>query len=165
MRAFGRYGSDVSHFSFTKRGVTKYNPIPPLARRSITSQPGRQCLSDFWTPTGGITASEGDQNVSQALLTQAGFIRQSNSGIFHLLPLGLRVQNKIEALVDKHMRSLGASKVSLSSVTSEALWKRSGRFGVGGKGNPEVCWFVGLVCWCVVVDVMIALPASRCECW
>lgn len=139
MRAFGRHGSDVSHLSFTKRALPKNNFILCPARRSIASQSGRQCLSDFWTPTGGITASEGDQSVSQALLTQAGFIRQSNSGIFHLLPLGLRVQNKIEALVDKHMRSLAASKVSLSSITSEALWKKSGRFSGDGKGNPEVC--------------------------
>ena len=29
------------------------------------------------------------------------------SGIFNLLPLGLRVQNKIEALIDKHMRAIG----------------------------------------------------------
>ncbi|KAG6006286.1 hypothetical protein E4U21_007168 [Claviceps maximensis] len=61
-------------------------------------------------------------------LIRAGYIRQSQSGIFHLLPLGLRVQNKIEALLDKHMTSIGASKLSLSSLTSEELWRRSGRF-------------------------------------
>lgn len=37
------------------------------------------------------------------------------------------MQNKIEALVDKHMSSLGATKVSLSSISSEELWQRSGR--------------------------------------
>jgi prolyl-tRNA synthetase len=41
--------------------------------------------------------------------------------------LGLRVQNKLEALIDKHMSSLGATKVSLSSISSEELWQRSGR--------------------------------------
>jgi prolyl-tRNA synthetase len=45
-----------------------------------------------------------------------------------LLPLGLRVQNKLEALIDKHMQSIGASKTSLSSVTTEALWKETGRY-------------------------------------
>lgn len=44
-----------------------------------------------------------------------------------MLPLGLRVQENIERLLDKHMRSLGASKVSLSSLSSEELWQRSGR--------------------------------------
>lgn len=41
------------------------------------------------------------------------------------------MQTKIEHLLDKHMRSLGASKVSLSSLTSEDLWRRSGRFDKG----------------------------------
>lgn len=54
-------------------------------------------------------------------------MRQAHSGIFHLLPLGLRVQNKLEALIDKHMSSVGATKVSLSSISSEELWQRSGR--------------------------------------
>lgn len=72
---------------------------------------------------------------------------KAQPGIFHLLPLGLRVQQKIEALLDKHMQSIGspkavcirleillttlhltgASRLSLSTVTSEELWQKSGR--------------------------------------
>ena len=37
------------------------------------------------------------------------------------------MQNKIEALIDKHMSTLSATKVSLSSISSEELWQRSGR--------------------------------------
>ncbi|CAK4028113.1 proline--tRNA ligase, mitochondrial [Lecanosticta acicola] len=44
-----------------------------------------------------------------------------------MLPLGLRVLDKIERLVDKHMQSLGASKVSLSSLSSQDLWRKSSR--------------------------------------
>lgn len=50
-----------------------------------------------------------------------------------MLPLGLRVQSKIEALVDKHMQSLGASKVSLSSISSQKLWDQSGRLNKGSE--------------------------------
>jgi prolyl-tRNA synthetase len=53
---------------------------------------------------------------------------QAHSGVFHLLPLGLRVQNKLESLIDKHMSSIGASKVSLSHITTEELWKQTGRY-------------------------------------
>jgi prolyl-tRNA synthetase len=53
---------------------------------------------------------------------------QAHSGLFHLLPLGLRVQSKLEALIDTHMQSIGASKASLSSLTTEALWRQSGRY-------------------------------------
>lgn len=102
-------------------------------------------LSNFWIPTGGITASEDAQNDAHSLLVRAGFVRQTHSGIFHLLPLGNRVQEKLERLIDKHMTGLGmlllqlkssvwlscivsgASKVSLSSISSEDLWRKSGR--------------------------------------
>ena len=87
----------------------------------------RYRLSNFWTPTRGLTPTESEQNDSNSLLVQAGFIRPTHAGIFQMLPLGLRVQEKIEMLLDKHMRSLGASKVSLSSFSSEKLWRKSGR--------------------------------------
>ncbi|KAI9860402.1 MAG: hypothetical protein M1824_003177 [Vezdaea acicularis] len=70
---------------------------------------------------------------SQSLLFRAGYLRQAHSGIFHLLPLGLRVQDKLERTIDDHMSRLGASKVALSSITSEDLWTRSGRLGHGAS--------------------------------
>lgn len=44
-----------------------------------------------------------------------------------MLPFGLRVQEKIEKLIDGHMQGLGASKVALSTISSQALWEKSGR--------------------------------------
>ncbi|KAF9640052.1 hypothetical protein BFW01_g11858 [Lasiodiplodia theobromae] len=87
----------------------------------------RNRLSSFWVPTGGITPKDAEGEDTHALLVRAGFLRQAHSGLFHMLPLGLRVQEKFEKLIDKHMRSVGASKVSLSSISSEELWERTGR--------------------------------------
>lgn len=69
-----------------------------------------------------------------------------------MLPLGRRVQEKLEVLIDKHMYQLGesfpshfstkltmlgASKVSLSSISSEELWAKSGRIAnVGSEVQP-----------------------------
>ncbi|TVY92873.1 Proline--tRNA ligase [Lachnellula willkommii] len=64
---------------------------------------------------------------SHSMLIRAGFLRQAHSGLFHMLPLGQRVQKKLEALIDKHMSTLNASKLDLSSISSESLWERSGR--------------------------------------
>jgi len=50
-----------------------------------------------------------------------------------MLPLGQRVLQKLESLIDKHMTSVGASKVSLSSITSQALWERTGRYSGHGS--------------------------------
>ena len=43
------------------------------------------------------------------------------------------MQNKLEALIDKHMESIGASKTSLSSITTEELWKQSGRYSANSE--------------------------------
>lgn len=93
---------------------------------TVLKYDGRNRLSNFWTPTAGRQPA-GTEEDSHELLVRGGFLRQAHSGIFHLLPLGLRVQNKLEVLIDKHMQSLGAGKVSLSSLSSEELWRQSGR--------------------------------------
>lgn len=81
------------------------------------------------------------------LLIRAGYLRQAYAGIFQMLPLGLRVQEKLERLIDKHMRSISASKVSLSSISSLALWQRSGRWKPGAefftfKDRKEADWLL-----------------------
>ncbi len=52
-------------------------------------------------PSGGL-ATPGIDNGYEKLI-RAGFLRPSHSGIFHMLPLGQRVQDKIERLVVRHM--------------------------------------------------------------
>ncbi|KAL7942323.1 hypothetical protein V8C42DRAFT_332008 [Trichoderma barbatum] len=94
----------------------------PLFAQSIRL---RSTLSKIWVPTGGVSATEGE--TGHGKLIRAGFLRQAQSGVFQLLPLGLRVQDKIERLVDKHMQKLGASKLALSTLTTEELWRKSGR--------------------------------------
>ncbi|KAI1197936.1 class II aaRS and biotin synthetase [Nemania serpens] len=89
-------------------------------------RPGRfSRLSSFWLVTGGITPTEHEDG--HAKLVRAGYLRQSHAGIFHMLPLGQRVQEKLEKLIDKHMAQLGASKLSLSSISSQALWQQTNR--------------------------------------
>ncbi|KAK3394861.1 hypothetical protein B0H63DRAFT_462233 [Podospora didyma] len=84
-------------------------------------------LSKVWMPSGGFATPAAEDAHSK--LIRAGFLRQSHSGIFHMLPLGRRVQDKIEALIARHMEeSLGASRVSLSSLSAQTLWKTTGRF-------------------------------------
>ncbi|EPE03220.1 prolyl-trna synthetase [Ophiostoma piceae UAMH 11346] len=88
----------------------------------------RNRWSNVWTPAPKVKLSDAKRDEeSHAKLVRAGFFRQAHSGVFHMLPLGLRVQDKIEAVVDKHMKSIGCSRVSLSTISSEKLWARSGR--------------------------------------
>ncbi|TPX17401.1 uncharacterized protein E0L32_003044 [Thyridium curvatum] len=107
----------------------------------------RNRLSNVWIPAATVAAKDvKEDEESHSKLIRAGFLRQAHSGIYHMLPLGHRVQQKIEDLIDKHMRSVGmtirnyktcsrdlakissgASKLALSTISSEALWQRSGR--------------------------------------
>jgi prolyl-tRNA synthetase len=105
-----------------------------VEQRRLRHNDGRNRCSSFWIPPinlRGDDRAKTEKEDSNALLVRGGFIRQAYSGLFHLLPLGLRVQDKIEHLVDQHMRRLQASKVSLSSLSSQDLWSRSGRLGGG----------------------------------
>lgn len=117
-------------------GVFRFHRTPSCSFHTD----GRTRVSNFWIPTGGISKKniQGEKEDVNDLLVRGGFLRQAYSGIFHMLPLGLRVQDKLERLIDKHMRSVGASKVSLSSISSQELWERSGRLGEGS----EVQWYL-----------------------
>ncbi|KAI9728723.1 MAG: hypothetical protein M1828_002829 [Chrysothrix sp. TS-e1954] len=84
-------------------------------------------LSRVWLPGGKGTNPDPKRDDGHTLLQKLGFLQQTHSGVFHLLPLGLRVQNKLERLIDKHMSSIGANKLSLSSISNESLWRDSGR--------------------------------------
>jgi len=63
-----------------------------------------------------------------ALLVRAGFVRSSSAGLFSLLPLGVRVIRKIEALVRREMEAIGAQEIMAPTLQPEGLWRRSGRY-------------------------------------
>ena len=118
-----------SLLSASTRNDRRFRSFNYVVCRHLSNEP-RNRYTNFWIPprSTNIDRSLRQDVDSNHLLVAAGFVRQAYSGIFHLLPLGLRVQDKLERLIDKHMRSLGASKGSLSSITSQDLWERSGRF-------------------------------------
>lgn len=64
---------------------------------------------------------------SHRLLTQAGFIRESTAGRYFFLPLGQNVQNKIVAIVRKHMDNAGVQEVLLPTLHPLELWKETNR--------------------------------------
>lgn len=70
---------------------------------------------------------------SHALLIRAGFIEQTGSGLYNLLPLGKMVLDNIKAIVKDEMDKAGAQEVSFSVVTNADFWRESGRYNVFGK--------------------------------
>lgn len=64
---------------------------------------------------------------SHRLLTQAGFIRESSAGRYYLLPLGLKVHEKIIAIVRKHMNKAGAQELVMPILHPLELWQETNR--------------------------------------
>lgn len=62
------------------------------------------------------------------LLIQGGFIHKEMAGVYTLLPLGLRVYQKIEHIIRMEMDSIGAQQARLTTLQDPELWKLSGRW-------------------------------------
>ncbi len=71
-------------------------------------------------------------SVSHVLLMRGGFVRRVGAGIYSYLPLGLRVQRKVEAIVREEMDRAGAQEVLLPALLPSEYFKESGRWDVFG---------------------------------
>ena len=89
-------------------------------------------LSSYFLPTLKENPSEA-QIVSHRLMLRAGMVRQSASGIYSWLPLGLRVLKKIETIVREEQDKTGAIEVLMPTLQSADLWRESGRYDDYGK--------------------------------
>jgi prolyl-tRNA synthetase len=65
--------------------------------------------------------------VSHKLLVRGGFIRQVAAGIWTFLPLGWRVQRKIEQIVREEMDAIGCQEMLMPILTPSELWRQTGR--------------------------------------
>ena len=68
-----------------------------------------------------------EDSTSGNLLVKAGFIKKTSAGIYMMLPLGLRVQNKIENIIRKHMNNAGALEVKMPALIASEYYEDSGR--------------------------------------
>ena len=71
--------------------------------------------------------------VSHKLMLRAGMLRQQAAGIYTLLPLGLRVLNKVNAIVREEQNRAGAIELLMPTIQSAELWRESGRYEDYGK--------------------------------
>lgn len=74
------------------------------------------------------TAPSGAQSINHQLLVRGGFIDQLMSGSFSLLPLGLRVAEKIEQIIREEMNKTGAQELALPLLHPKEIWNETGRW-------------------------------------
>ena len=73
--------------------------------------------------------------VSHQLMMRAGLIKKLGAGIYSYMPMGLRVIQKVEAIVREEMNRAGAVELTMPVVQPAELWQETGRFGSMG---PEL---------------------------
>ena len=75
---------------------------------------------------------------SHRLLLRAGYVRQLGSGIYSLLPLGFRVNKRVEQIVREEMDRIGCQEMEMPVVHPADVWRASGRYDAIG---PELARF------------------------
>jgi prolyl-tRNA synthetase len=68
--------------------------------------------------------------VSHKLLVRAGFIRQVAAGLWTFMPLGWRVQRKIEQIIREELEVIGAQEWLAPVLTPAELWEATGRYAI-----------------------------------
>ena len=72
---------------------------------------------------------------SHILLLRAGMIKNEVAGVYNYLPMGLRVLNKIQAIIKDEMDKAGSQEILCSALQPKELWVESGRWM---KYGPEL---------------------------
>ncbi|ENX06721.1 proline--tRNA ligase [Acinetobacter variabilis] len=76
--------------------------------------------------------------ISHQLMLRAGMIRKLASGLYTWLPMGVRVLNKVAAIVREEMNNAGSLEVLMPVTQPASLWEESGRYVQYG---PELLRF------------------------
>ncbi|MGD9583992.1 MAG: proline--tRNA ligase [Lysobacterales bacterium] len=84
-------------------------------------------LSQFHLHTIRETPSEAEV-VSHQLMLRSGMIRRLAAGIYTWSPIGLRVLQKVAAIVREEMNRAGALELLMPSIQPRELWEETGRW-------------------------------------
>lgn len=84
-------------------------------------------VSEFYFKTTREVPADGSDLISLEYLLRAGFIQQVAAGIFSLLPLGWRSEQKIRNIIREEMNAAGALEVTMPVVQPRSIWEESGR--------------------------------------
>ena len=71
------------------------------------------------------------------LLIRASFIYKEMAGVYSILPLGLRVINKITNIIREEMNKVGGQEISMTALQDKACWEKTDRWDDKNVDN----WF------------------------
>ncbi|MBQ6488599.1 MAG: proline--tRNA ligase [Solobacterium sp.] len=68
-----------------------------------------------------------EDSVSSNLLVRGGFIKKSSAGVYMMMPMGVKVLNRIEAVIRDEMDATGAQELVMPALIPEDVYVASGR--------------------------------------
>jgi prolyl-tRNA synthetase len=105
--------------------------------RTRTRYPSRMRLSHLFFTTLRDDPADAEMP-SHRLLLRAGYVRQLGSGIYSLLPLGKRVNDRVEQVIREEQNRIGGQEIEMPVVHPADIWRASGRYDAIG---PELTRF------------------------
>ena len=73
-------------------------------------------------------APKDEVSVNAQLLIRAGFIYKEMAGVYTLLPLGLRVVNKISNIIREEMNKTGGMEMQSTALQKKEVWEKTNRW-------------------------------------
>ena len=70
---------------------------------------------------------------SHKMMLRAGLVSKLGSGLYNMLPMGLRVFRKIENIIREEMNAAGGQEFVMPILIPAELWETSGRWNAMGK--------------------------------
>lgn len=68
-----------------------------------------------------------EESVSGNLLTRAGMIKKTSSGVYMYLPLGYKVVKNVEKIIREEMEGINAGELLMPAIVNEDVYVSSGR--------------------------------------
>ena len=87
-----------------------------------------RCSGRLWPTLRDAPADA--EAISHQLMVRAGLVRQIAAGLYTLLPLGLRVVRKVEAIIREEMEAIGGQEILMPVMHPAEIWETTGRYGL-----------------------------------
>lgn len=104
--------------------------------------------------------STDETSINAQLLLRGGFIYKNSAGVYTLLPLGLRVVDKISEIIRQEMTVIGASEVLMPALVENQYLEKTGRlevdvgFDVVGKDDHKPRYVLGWTHEEIITDIV-----------
>lgn len=75
--------------------------------------------------------------ISHKLSVRAGLVRQLAAGLYTVTPIGLRVIQRVEAIIREEMNRIGAQELLMPVLHPAEIWEATGRYGLAEQFRLE----------------------------